>query len=218
MSVKSSRCLSLVFLALVLAACTGPVESWSPLQGAPEAEPDHRLTGAWYVHQDEGVILLYVPEWTDSDPFQVLAVMAEHGREPPASWITAIVEATVLDGETFYNVRHFGGADYSAEGEHPGFIIMQTEFSDQGALTLRFMSHKLVKDFIESKRVGGRILDGHYNNTEVEYVMLELGREELLALIRDTPRETLFSMTFGPLYRLQAGAENAEMRDRGGKP
>lgn len=216
MSVKWSRRLGPVFLALALAACTGPVESWSPLQGTPEAEPDNRLTGAWYMYRDDVMIFLYVPERTDGDPFEVLVVMAEHGREPPASWTTAVVDATVLDGETFYNVRRFAGADYSAEGEHPGFTIMQTGFSDQGALTLRFMSHRLLTDLIESGRVRGRVLDGHDNDTEVEYVMLDLGREELLALIRDTPRETLFSMTFGPLYRLHEGAEAAEWRDRGG--
>ncbi len=195
-------CLWFLALALSLAACSGLPESRVALSEPGEAAYDERLPGNWYFANDRGAVYLHIAPRKEAATLEVIGIRVGYKDDDPVRWIRAIAHASAIDGKTYYNVRRVAGAgfDYTAEGERPGFIILRTEFSEDGTLTLWFMDEDIVRNLIKEGR--GRKVAGDYKGEKVPYRVLDMSRPELIALIRKVTPEKLFRCDVGPFRRL----------------
>ncbi len=194
----------LCFLGLVLslAACSGPLESRIALSEPGAAAYDERLVGNWYSAEKGGGWYLHIAPRKETASLEVIGIGVGFKEGDPVRWNRTIAHASAIDGKTYYNVRRVAGAgfDYTAEGERPGFIILRTEFSEDGTLTLWFMDEDIVRNLIKEGR--GRKVAGDYKGEEVPYRVLDMSRPELVALIRKVTPEKLFRCDVGPFRRL----------------
>lgn len=202
--------LSMLAMACVLSGCFAPPESMVALS-EPGAAYDRRLIGAWNsvdVDGDEAIYLQVLPgEAAATLKIIGVATFFDPDATEPVYWLTATAYASRIDGREYYNVRRVAGSgfDYTAEGESPGFIILDATFPDDATLDLCPMYYvgTLARDVPELR---GRMVSGRFGRSGKdaeydEYAVLELSREELVALVRDTPREELFEC-FPPFHKV----------------
>lgn len=183
-----------LLVGLALSACFGPPESTVALSEPGETAYDARLLGDWYYMEgDNEGLRLHIAPGEEDGVLDIVGVMLDWNTSDPVRWLRATAHASEIDGRTYYNVkRHAGvGDDYSAD-EPPGFIILRAEPGDDGSLSLRFMDSALLDGLIDEGRVKGRTAAGRYEDTDVEYVKLDVSRRDLVALIREFPSEKLF--------------------------
>lgn len=189
--------ISILLLAAALGACGAPPESRVALSEPGAAGHDTRLVGRWYLADGKQAYYLQVTPRDDGDGLDVVAVGVGYKDPPPVRWFGATAYASIVDGETYYNLRRTPGAgfDYTAEGETPGFIILSAELRAADELTLCFFGGfrggKLDK-LAEQDRVAARKVEGHAMGESVDYMVLDRPRAELVALIGETPRDALF--------------------------
>lgn len=197
-------CLWFLALALSLAACSGPPESRVTLSEPGAAAYDERLVGNWYSAEKGGGWYLHIAPRKEAATLEVIGIGFGYKDDDPVRWIKAIAHASELDGRTYYNVKRIAGTgdDYTAEGERPGFIILRTEFSEDGTLTLCFMDERIIRNLIKEGRAKGRAVKGDDKGEEVPYRVLDISRPELIALIRKVTPEKLFRCDVGPFRRL----------------
>ncbi len=195
-------CLCFPALVLSLAACGGPPESRVALSEPGAAAYDARLPGNWYFANDRGAVYLQIAPRKEAATLEVIGIRVGYKDDDPVRWIRAIAHASELDGKTYYNVRRVAGAgdDYTAEGERLSFIILRTEFSEDGTLTLCFINNSIIKNFVKEGR--GREAEGNYKGEKVPYQVLQMSRPELIALIREVTPEKLFRREEGSFHRL----------------
>ncbi len=187
------------FLAgLALAACSAPPESRVALSEPGETAYDQRLAGIWYATDGEGAWYLHISPRKKTALLDVVGISAVFKGGNPVRWLRATAHASEIDGVTYYNVKRVAGAgfDYTAPGESPGFIVVRAEVTGQDALSLRFMhwpppGHSL-KDSVKKGRVRGREVKGRHGDEEVPYLVLDLSRPELVALIREATPAKIF--------------------------
>ncbi len=193
-------CLCFPALVLSLAACGGPPESRVALSEPGAAAYDARLPGNWYFANDRGAVYLQIAPRKEAATLEVIGIRVGYKDDDPVRWIRAIAHASAIDGKTYYNVRRVAGAgfDYTAEGERPGFIILRTEFSEDGTLTLWFMDEDIVRNVVKEDRK----VAGNYKGEEVPYDVLDISQPELVALIREVTPKKLFRCEVGPFRRL----------------
>ncbi len=198
-------------LVLSLAACGGPPESRVALSEPGAAAYDARLVGNWYRASEEGGWHLHIPPRKETALLDVIGIGFGYDEGDPVRWIRATAHASEIDGRTYYNVKRIAdsGADYTAEEEGPGFIILRTEFSQDGTLTLWFMDNDIVKTLIKEGRAKGREVEGNYKGEKVSYWVLQMSRPELIALIREVTPEKLFRREEGPFHRLVPTVEKS---------
>ena len=187
-------------LALSLAACSGPPESRVALSEPGAAAYDERLVGNWYSAEKGGGWYLHIAPRKETASLEVIGIGVGFKEGDPVRWNRTIAHASAIDGKTYYNVRRVAGAgfDYTAEGERPGFIILRTEFSEDGTLTLWFMDEDIVRNVVKEDRK----VAGNYKGEEVPYRVLDISRPELIALIQKVTPEKLFRCDVGPFRRL----------------
>ena len=213
-----STLLCLAVLALGLAACESPPKTTSPLSPPAEVPGDARLAGAWYGTENGGSGMVYVLVTADeaATAFEVLGLITEDGPGDNAvAWVAGTAHASRLDGQTYYNLRITQNADDGPEVTEPPYIVMRTHIAAEGSLTLEFMSHRLLDRLIEEKRLPGRLVDGAYDGQKAEFLLIDISSAALATLIRGTTPDKLFTLTYGPLYRLPKTPEKPEIRDRG---
>ena len=213
-----STLLCLALLALGLAACESPPKSTSPLSPPAGITGDQRLTGAWYGTGSDGRGMVYVLVTANegATAFEVLGLIAEESPgEGAAAWVAGEAYASRLDGQTYYNLRITQNADYGPNVSEPGYIVMRTRLAADDTLTLEFMSPRLLKRLIDENRLPGRLIDGAYDGQKAEFLLLEISSATLATLIRNTTPEKLFTLTYGPLYRLPKSPEKPEIREKG---
>ena len=176
---------------------------------------DERLVGNWYWADKEGGWYLrwylHIAPRKETATLEVIGIGVGYKDGDPVRWIRAIAHASEIDGETYYNVQRVAGAgfDYTAEGERPGFIILRTEISEDGTLTLWFMDNDIVKTLIKEGRAKGRKVEGDYKGEKVPYRVLDISWPELIALIRKVTPEKLFRCAEEPLHRLIATVDKS---------
>ena len=197
----------LLGVALLLSACGAPPESPVALSEPGETAYDERLPGNWYFAEKDGAFHLHIAPRDEGALLDVIGASVDYDDGDPVQWIKATAHASVIDGETYYNVMRVAGAgfDYTAEGEAPGYITLGTELSDDGGLTLCFMGGlwgSKLNDLIKEDRAKGHEVKGRYGDQKVGYIVLDLSRPELVALIREVSSEKLFSCEVGPFRRL----------------
>lgn len=183
-----------LLVGLALSACFGPPESTVALSEPGETAYDARLLGDWYYMEgDNEGLRLHIAPGEEDGVLDIVGVMLDWNTSDPVRWLRATAHASEIDGRTYYNVKRRAGVgdDYSAD-EPPGFIILRAEPGDDGSLSLRFMDSALLDGLIDEGRVKGRTAAGRYEDTDVEYVKLDVSRRDLVALIREFPPEKLF--------------------------
>ena len=200
-------CLWLLGVALPLSACGAPAESPVALSEPGEAAYDERLPGNWYYAEKDGAFYLHIAPRDEGALLDVVGAGVGYDDDDPVRWIKAAAHASVIGGETYYNVIRVAGAgfDYTAVGEAPGYMILRTEMSDDGGLTICFMGGpwgSKLNGLIKEGRAKGHEVEGRYGGEEVDYFVLDHSRPELVALIREVPSETLFPCEVGPFRRL----------------
>ena len=193
---------ALVFLlvGLTLSACSWPPESRVALSEPGVTAYDQRLVGIWYwTDGKKTAFYLHIRPRKETTYLDVVGIGAV-SKEGEVLWLRVTAHASKIDGRTYYNVQRFAGAgfDYTAPGESPGFIIVQADITDENALILRFMGWGGVfEGLIKEGRVKGREVEGKYRNEKLPYLMLDLSRLELIALIREVTPAKLFQGGIG---------------------
>jgi hypothetical protein len=208
-----------VLLALVLAACTAPPKSVHPLAPADGTKGDDRLLGAWYAtgNDPDEIIVITIDKGEGSAEYAVFALIANGTKTgEPAAWVRGTAHASILDGAPYYNLRITENADDGPGTVAPPYIIMRAQAGSDGALSLQFMSERLVERLGEEGRIPARPVKGGYAGEEAEYMLLDMPPADLAAFIREETPERLFTLGFGPLRRLAPNAEGAEIKDSGG--
>jgi len=208
------RTATILFLLIgaTFAACGGPPESRVALSEPGEAAYDERLPGVWAWSTAQGAVYLHIAPCEDSAALDVVAIIVDPeswGEEEPVRWLRASAHASEIDGETIYNVRRVAGAagDYTAPGESPGFILLGVALSDEDELVLRFMDMDVLEEMIDAGQARGRELYGRYRDEDVPYLMLDLDRAELVALIREVTPAKLFANDSERFRRLAPAQE-----------
>jgi hypothetical protein len=162
---------------------------------------DQRLVGAWSSVAEDGgeAIYLQILPGEQAATLNIIGVATffDPDAPQPVYWLTATAYASRIDGRDYYNVRRVAGSgfDYTAEGERPGFIILDATLVDDATLSLCPMYAGDRAELIPENR--RRVVDGRFGRSGKDaeydhYAVLELSRDELVAVIRDTPREDLF--------------------------
>ena len=211
--------LAAVLLAFALAACTAPPNSVHPLAPADGTGGDDRLPGAWYGVGDDPdeLIVISIGRGEGDAEYAVFALIANGTKtDGPVAWVRGTAHASILDGATYYNLRITENAKHGPDSQAAPYIIMQAQIGADGALSLRFMSERLVERLGEEGRISARAAKGGYGGEETEYMLLDMPPADLVALIRKETPERLFTLSFGPLHRLPPQAGGAEVRDDGG--
>ena len=189
----------LIFLlaGLALPACEAPPESPVALSEPGETAYDERGVGIWYWTDGKTAWYLHIAPQKETASLDVVAIAAAAKENDPVRWLKATAHASEIDGETFYNVKRVAGTgfDYTAPGESPGFIIVRADVSEEDTLTLRFMNTGVLRRLVKEGRVRGRKFKGNGHGW-AGYLILDLSRPELIALIREVTPEKLFKNTF----------------------
>lgn len=201
-------------LSILLAACGAPPESTSPLMGE-EAAPNESLLGVWYSTNDEETMAYRITEGDAPGEIKVLAFVSDGDDAYPMRWMMVTGRAVRFDGRSVYNMRRTGGDDYTAPGEKPGVILTVPDIGADGTLVFRFPSEELLGERIEAGWSGGREVKGKGGSDSVEYVIIDLPSDQLAALIREVGTDAFFSLKLGPLHRLPATPEAADMKRAG---
>ncbi len=183
-----------LLVGLSLSACFGPPESTVALSEPGETAYDARLLGDWYyIERDNEGLRLHIAPGEEDGVLDIVGVMLDWNTSDPVRWLRATAHASEIDGRTYYNVKRVAGVgdDYSAD-EPPGFVIMRTEIGDDGSLSLRFMDLDFMAKLVDKGRLKGRTIEGHSKGDDPTYLMLDVSRRDLVALIREFPPEKLF--------------------------
>lgn len=199
-----------ILVGLVVAGCDVVPESRSPLSLPADAARDRSVVGVWHLVEDETAIYLHVGE-RDNGLLDALMIIAASDPaeakddEDPVFWFRAVVHATEIDGVTYYNARRYAGmgADFTAPGEEPGYIVIRAEHRGEDGLALRFMSGERVKELAETGRIEVRVLDGEILGDKLTYRLLDVSSEDLQALVHEDPPDALFRepLEFKRLWR-----------------
>ncbi len=218
---KMRRPAALVFFlaGLALAACSAPPESRVALSEPGETAYDQRLAGIWYWTDGEGAWYLHISPRKETALLDVVGIGAVFKESDPVRWLRATAHASEIDGVTYYNVKRVAGAgfDYTAPGESPGFIVVRADITGQDALSLSFMRSPMhwpppgdsLKDSENKGRVRGREVKGRHGDEEVPYLVLDLSRPELVALIRQATPAKIFKEAVC-FHRVKAEKEKAK--------
>ena len=208
----------LIFLlaGLALPACEAPPESPVALSEPGETAYDERLVGIWYATAGEMVLYLHIAPHKETVSLNVVGI----GVFPMVEWHLAAAYASEIDGQTYYNVKRFAGfgEDYTAPGESPGFIIVRADVTEEDTLILRFMDPRVLDRLVKKGRARGRVVEIKHKSIHLakEYLILDLSRPELIALIREVTPEKLFKETTrlgwweGRFRRFRPHAEKAK--------
>lgn len=207
------RRLALLLVVVFLAgngSCQGPPESVLPLS-EPEAAYDARLPGFWHLAEahlpDHEADVLHIRPWKDSPSLDVLGVgVGYRGEARAPRWIRATAHATRIYGETYYNVRRVPnlGDDYTLDTQ-PGYIIVRAEVAADDTLTLRFMDlghGGFVEELCRKRQLSCRQVYAGEAGKAVYYLLLDVSRTALAALVRDVTPEKLFPVEVGPFRRV----------------
>ncbi len=208
----------LILMVLATSGCYAPPESKVGLS-EPGEDYDHRLIGAWNSVDEDGREAIYLQilrgEQAASLNIIGVATFVARRQDPPQPvyWLTATAYASRIGSRVYYNVQCVAGSgfDYTAEGERPGFIILEAALLDDATLNLCPMyAGKEAARVPEERR---RVVDGRFGRSGGDakydqYAVLELSRDELVALVRDMPREALF-ICFPPFHKVSM--TNAEV-------
>ncbi len=183
-----------LLVGLALSACGGPPESAAALSEPGETAYDARLLGDWYYMEgDDGGWRIHIGRSADKDVLDIVGTFVIWDDANPVRWIRATAHASEIDGRIYYNVKRVAGVgdDYTAD-EPPGFIILRAEPGDDGSLSLQFMDDGLLENLVKEGRLKARRVEGRYEDIDVPYLMLDVSRPDLIALIRESPPEELF--------------------------
>ncbi len=194
-----------VGLALSLAACGAPPESRVALSEPGEAAYDERLAGKWYWAEGDVAFYLHITPGRDSALLDVLGVVAGYADGESVRLLQAVAHASEIDGETYYNVKRVAGADDTAEGEQPGYILLRVEFEQDGKLALCFLGDvggRAINDLVDEGRIKGRKVKGDYQGEKTPYSVIDMPRSELIAPIREAGPDRLFPCMDEPFVRL----------------
>ncbi len=197
--------------ATVLAACDGPAFFQVPISEPGQVRYDERLIGSWYSFGDDnhGVWLLRILPPEDEDRGRLDAVLSLTTVEPRTGWYIAKAFASEIDGRAYYNARITGaaGTEISDDsgmveteilGGFDGFMIIQAEVDVDDQLSLRILSVTVPK---ERELKFREVTCGE----DCDEKLYELSAEELIELIRSTPRDELFNIYLGPFARIETG-------------
>ena len=209
----------LIFLlaGLALPACEAPPESPVALSEPGETAYDKRLVGIWYrPGGKEGAYYIHIAPQKETASLDIVVIGAVFKAGAPVQWLKATAHASEIDGQTYYNVKRVAGAgeDYTTPGETPGFIIVRADVTEEDTLTPRFMDPEILDRLVKEGRVKGRKPKG--NGLWARYLILDLSRQELIALIREIAPAKLFIDTPGLRWskwrfrRLRPHAEKAK--------
>ncbi len=208
-----------LFLAgLALPACAVPPESPVALSEPGETAYDERLVGIWYTTDGKKeAFYLHISPRKETALLDVVGIDTIFTGGDSVNWLRARAHASEIDGETFYNVKRVAGTgfDYTAPGESPGFIIVRADVSEEDTLILRFMDTGVLDRLVKEGRVRGRVgkIKHNFKFVAERYLILDLSRPELIALIREVTPAKLFKEMFKEgmrFRRLRPHAEKAK--------
>jgi len=185
---------TVIVAALGLAACSGPPESQVTLSDPELGADPSALVGNWYQPVDDGAFYLRIILRGGSRILEAIGIAVGFEEGNMVRWLKASVHLTEIDGQTYANIRrHVGeGDDYAEPGQLPGYVIARVALSPEGGLLTTWMSASTIEGLIEEGRVQGREVAGLYDGEEVPYLLLDMDRDALVALIRSVPQDTLF--------------------------
>ena len=197
-------CLWAAFTALMLTACSGFPESRVALSEPGSVPFDQSLVGHWFCPGD-GNPVLYLQVKAAEEP-EVLDVVwirlfEPGGEQEPLYWWRAKAHAAEVDGKTYFSAKRVAGAgdDHTLE-EPPAYIIARAILSDDDRLSLGLMRRDWVQARLDEGKLEGRKVSARNKSGDFSYLLLELSRSELIALIRETPDEELFDYS-GPCFQ-----------------
>lgn len=185
---------TITLAALGLAACGGLPESRVALSDPDAAADPSAIVGNWYQPVDDGAFYLRLAPREDSRVLDATAISVGWEEGNAVRWLRASVHLTEIDGRTYANIRRHvsEGDDYSALGQPPGFIIARVDLSPEGELRTAWLSSSAIEGLIEEGRATGGEVEGLYDGEKVPYLLLDMDRDALVALIRSMPEDQLF--------------------------
>ena len=200
---------TVIVAALGLAACGGPPESRVALSDPEAAADPAAFVGNWFQPADDGAFYLRLAAREDSRVLDAIGISVGWEEGNAVRWLRASVHLTEIDGRVYANIRRHPseGDDYTAPGQPPGTIIARLDLSSAGALLIGWMSSNAIEGLIEEGRAQGGEVAGIYGGEEVPYLLLDMSRDVLVALIRSVPEDRLFDEP-GVFLRLPGADED----------
>lgn len=207
------RAVGVIAMAVMLSAgsCVGPAELAS---GAPEefwAKANEDLAGNWISVDDDdylNVVLTFGP----AEEGTLGVVWTYMGL--PGHCFTIIARPFEVDGVRYYDSTWFVPKNedegimscerYTPEGEEPGHVIVKATIDAAGHLYLRFLRNGTLLRFQELGQLDARVIETDEEKLVDEYLLVKISSEAVVALLRGTPEEGLFSDPVGPFIRLRA--------------
>lgn len=197
-------CLWAALTALMLSACSGFPESRVALSEPGSVPFDQSLVGHWFCPGDGNPVLyLQVNAAEEAEVLDVVWIwlFQPGGEQEPLYWWRAKAHAAEVDGKTYFSAKRVAGTgdDHSLE-EPPAYIIARAILSDDDRLSLGLMQREWVQEQLDKDELKGRKVGARNKSGEFSYLLLELSRPELIALVRETPDEDLFDYS-GPCFQ-----------------
>lgn len=199
--------LTCAIAALLLAAgCGAPTEFSSPLSASAEVGVDARVLGNWYTGEKDGVVFLAISR-SESDG--VLNAVVSGTGEVGGGWLKTTAYPALVNGHVYYNVRRVEGEgfDYTAEGEHPGYLIVELTMAGDD-LRVRLMRDAFIGQLAEARVLRRRSLKGApptgcgYESPSYDFV--DITQDDLRTLFTEAGHQRLFADAGMTLRRLPA--------------
>jgi len=231
----------LLAAALALAACSHPTYFRQPLTPPGEAAYDQRLIGNWIAQSEEdAVYLLSIMPVEGAETGGSLAISAaitglnpDNEHAAVLGWFNRIAHASVIDGQTYYNIRatrpgsafvrlteagsetlgpeETGWFDTPPHADRE-YWIAKAEISGDGLLHLGFME---VESWLDDDEIGddvARDLEipgqgaSYWSESCGEYcryARADLGPAILADILRRHPADAVFALRVGPFAKLE---------------
>ena len=181
--------------AVLLSACTAPVESMHALSEPGQVAYDARILGDWASKKTS-------PRWFLSmkkgkAPQTIVALAASHDRsdsEKPLKWMKATAFASETNGKIYFNAqRHQGiGDEYGMPGVKPGYILLTIDLTSKGTLKGCLLNPKFIGGLISKQVILGEEIRAKYKDEKVPYYRINSDQKSLNNFIGQFSQSMLF--------------------------
>ena len=202
-SVILTACLQLVV------GCTAPVEFSNAVSEAGQVAIEERLLGNWYLANEENLTHVRIKRSDEeAETLEILVNLFDRGKQ---AWLRATAHPSRIGNTTYYSVRRKAGVgfDYSAEGEEPGYIVVEAKLEvgrNEDLLHIHFIRNSVIDQLLEAGRLRGRELTGVKPKGQgygaPKYQIVDISQPDFRALLAEIPHAKLFAVPSVTLRRL----------------
>jgi hypothetical protein len=206
------RAAGAIAMAAMLSAgsCVGPAELSSGPPGKFRVDADEGLMGNW-ISVDADAYLNVVLTFGPAEDGALGVVWTYLGL--PGHCFTVLARPFDVDGIRYYDGTWYDPKEedkeflscerYTPEGEEPGHVIVKAAIDAAGHLYLRFLRNTTLLRFQELGQLDARIIETAKDKLVDEYLLVDISSDDVVALLRGTSEEGLFSDPVGPFIPLR---------------